>query len=190
MTGRLIILASSSPRRKQLLEMVGLDFEVVPSSFEENITKDMDPYELVEYLSFQKAQDVATKYTDAVVIAADTVVVLDDIVIGKPKDKRHAVSILRALSNKSHRVITGYTIIVSPIYQRITNTITSTVYFRKLNQKEIQDYVATGEPMDKAGAYGIQGLGSIFIEKIEGDYCNVVGLPVYHLLEDLKKVLG
>lgn len=180
-----IILASASPRRKQLLESLELSFETIPSSFEESLDASDDPQQLVEYLSFQKAQDVATKY-EGLVIAADTIVVINGTVFGKPKDTKHAKEILKKLSGRSHQVLTGYTIIDTATFRRKTKVVSSTVYFKELSDKKIDEYIESGEPMDKAGAYGIQGLGSIFVDKIEGDYFNVIGLPIKELKQDLE----
>lgn len=182
-----ILLASNSPRRKQLLQMIGLKFTIKDSGFDETGSLDLDPIQLVEYLSFQKAQSVAIKHADAVVIGADTVVVLDKHIIGKPKNSADAKRILRKLSNKMHLVITGYTIIDTATTRRVTNSVTSKVFMKKIPEKQIESYVKTGEPLDKAGAYGIQGLGSILINKIEGDYFNVVGLPIKELSTDLER---
>lgn len=184
---RQIILASNSPRRKQLLQMIGLEFTVKTSNFDETGKLDLDPIQLVEYLSFQKAQSVAIKHPNMIVIGADTVVVLDKKIIGKPKNSTDAKKILRKLSNKMHLVITGYAIIDTSTTRRVTNSVTSKVFMKKIPEKQIESYVKTGEPLDKAGAYGIQGLGSILINKIEGDYFNVVGLPIKELTTDLER---
>jgi septum formation protein len=184
---RNVILASASPRRKELMTMTGIEFEVIPSTFEENLDIDVPPKELVEYLSFQKAQDVAVKYKDAIVIAADTIVIYKNKIFGKPKDKKDAANTLSTLSGNKHIVMTGYTIFDVENHMRRTHVVSTKVQFKKLSKKQIDEYIATGEPMDKAGAYGIQGIGSVLIEKIEGDYFNVVGLPVNNLVDDLKR---
>lgn len=182
-----IVLASSSPRRKELLEKTGLKFKIIPSSLNEKIEQNLTPAKLVKSLSLQKAKDVAKKEKNAIIIAADTMVFLGDEIIGKPKDKTHAKQILKRLSGKSHFIITGFTIINSLDNMTIIKSVKTTVYMKKMTDKEIDDYIKTEEPLDKAGAYGIQGLGGKFIEKIKGDYFNVVGLPLPALLKSLKK---
>lgn len=173
-----IILASSSPRRMEILKSLGIDFEIMPSNFEEKII-DLHPENLVCEFSKNKAIDVSQRVdNNKIIIAADTLVYKDDKVLGKPKTKDEACKMLEYLSGNSHFVVTGVCIIDtfnSKIYQDFQKT---KVYFKKLSKNEILSYVNTGEPMDKAGAYGIQGLGSIFVEKIEGCYFNVVGLPI------------
>ena len=182
-----IILASASPRRKELLEKIGLKFEVEPGACQEIVDKDLEPHELVQKLSREKAEAVARKYRNAVVIAADTVVLIDGKILGKPKSPTEAKKMLRVLSGKSHVVITGFTIIDTSQRRILSKAAETKVYIRELNPEEIDAYVKSGEPLDKAGAYGIQGLGSVIVEKIEGDYFNVVGLPLSALAESLKE---
>ncbi len=181
-----LILASSSPRRKQLMEVAGLVFTIIPSKFKENLDINIAPQELVEYLSFQKAQEISIRHKNAVIIGADTIVVLNNKIIGKPKHKKHAREILKNLSGKTHEVLTGYTIIDAKNQMRKTKVVRSKVYFKTLSNEQIENYIATDEPLDKAGAYGIQGIGKALIEKTEGDYANIVGLPIQTLLADLK----
>ena len=183
---RQIILASSSPRRKALLENIGLEFKVDTSNTPEHLHKDLEPHHLARLLSLEKAQAVAERHGDAIVIAADTLGVLEGQVIGKPTSDDEACRILKRMSGKDHLVITGFTIIDTRNKKTITRSIETKVWFRRLSDEEIRAYVTSGEPMDKAGAYAIQGLGSLFVDKIEGDYYNVIGLPLSALAESLK----
>jgi septum formation protein len=183
-----IILASKSPRRKELLEQIGLKFVVDISDVDESkLANAAGPSQLAKSLSKAKAEKVSKKYKDAIIIAADTLVVLGKEIIGKPKDKKDAFKMLKKLSSKTHVVITGFTLLSSKSKKAITKTVQSKVKFKKMSDIEIRNYVETGEPMDKAGGYGIQNKGAIFIEKVEGDFFNVVGLPVYCLCCELKK---
>ena len=176
-----IILASRSPRRRALLEQVGLKgFKVVSPDVDEHIEGNPSPAHLVEALSQRKAQAVlAGADEDDLIIAADTVVVLDGAVLGKPADEREAFAMLSALSGNSHRVYTGVTVAQGD--RMATEHEETRVTFRELEPEEISCYIATGEPMDKAGAYGIQGVGALLVSGIKGDYCNVMGLPVFRL---------
>ncbi len=180
-----IILASASPRRRELLKSIGVDnFEIAASNIDEEAARTSDSYSLVMHLAEQKARDVAKSHRNDIVIAADTIVTLDGTPIGKPKDETDAVRILNKLSGRAHKVITGVAVMSGgKIDVREDVTL---VYFRKLMKGEAEWYVSTGEPMDKAGAYGIQGLGGLFIERIEGSYSNVVGLPVCMLADMLR----
>ncbi len=189
-----IYLASASPRRKELLRQVGISFKVVPSTVEEKITKEK-PNEVVEELSYQKAVDVCGKLIaegkeDFVVIGADTVVSAWDKILGKPADKEDAVRMLKELQGGSHQVYTGVTIAwkyqdMAPMYATFSECTDVTMY--TMTDEEIKTYVDSGEPMDKAGAYAIQGLCAAHIQGICGDYNNVVGLPVGRLCQELKK---
>lgn len=176
-----IILASQSPRRRELLAQMGVpQFEVVPALGEEIASPGLSPAQLVEVLSRQKAEEVAVQAgPDDVVIAADTVVAVDGAVLGKPRDPADAARMLSLLSGRAHTVYTGVTV-RRGTFSRTAHEATQ-VRFRPLTQSEISAYIATGEPMDKAGAYGIQGRGALFVEGIEGDYYNVMGLPVCRL---------
>lgn len=171
-----IILASSSPRRRELLQQMGLDFEVITADCDENIINS-DPYETVKELSKRKAVAVA-KNADfsSVIIGADTIVVNNGKILGKPKDPNDAVNMLLSLSGKTHSVFTGMTVICGE--KVLTEVIETKITFAVLSKTEAEDYVKTGEPLDKAGSYGIQGFGGVFIEKIEGDYYSTVGLPI------------
>lgn len=184
---RKIILASQSLRRKELLERIGLKFEIAPSSYEEDMTLKMTPAKLVEHLSLGKAQDVAQKYNDAIVIGADSIIALGNEVFGKPKTPERAKEMLRELSGRAHLAITGFSIIDTKTGKQVSKSVETKVYFKKLSEEEIDAYVATGEPLDKGGAYGIQMRGGIFVEKVEGDFFNIVGLPIFELVAELKK---
>jgi len=181
-----IILASSSPRRKDLLLQIGLKFEVDPSDYKEDMGLKMSPKELAEYLSLGKAKDVAQRHKDSIIIAADTFCVFNGELLGKPKTKEEAVGMLQKLSGNVHSVITGFTIIDTKTNKQISKSVETKVYFKKLSSNEINNYVASGEPLDKAGAYAVQNRGGLFVEKIEGDYFNIVGLPIMPLAEELK----
>lgn len=183
---RTIILASASPRRKELLEKIGLKFAVDASDYPEDFRPDVNPEDMVKSISLGKASAVAPKYPDAVIIAADTLGVLKGKIIGKPHTAKEARTMLLMMSGKSHRVITGFTILDTASQKVETRSIETRVYFKHLSPSEISNYVKTGEPLDKAGAYAIQGLGSVIVERIIGDYYNVMGLPLSALVEDLK----
>jgi septum formation protein len=184
---REIVLASASPRRKELLEKTGLKFQVEPSPYPETIRAGLSPAELAEGLSVEKARAVADKHPSAIIIAADTIGVLNRKVIGKPGTPEEARQILKKLSGRSHLVVTGFTIMDSSTKKVVTRSVQTRVHIKKLSRTEIANYVSTGEPLDKAGAYAIQGLGAAIVEKIVGDYYNVMGLPVSALVESLKK---
>lgn len=179
-----IILASASPRRKELLETAGISFTVKVADVEEVIEKNMSADKVVMSLALQKASAVAKDNPDAVVIGADTVVVLDGEILGKPKSEENAVELLMMLSGRVHTVYTGVAIIKG---EKVKNFCEATqVEFYPLEKEEAEAYVATKEPMDKAGAYGIQGRGCVLIKRINGDYFNVVGLPVSAVYRELR----
>lgn len=183
-----IILASASPRRTEILNQLGLDFQVIPSEVSEVIPeKSTAPQELVTKLALHKAFDVARKLERGLVIGADTLVVLEDTIFGKPSGPAEAVKMLSMLDGKIHSVYTGIAIVQVPSGQTEVGYSETKVKFRTLSKEEIQSYVATGEPLDKAGAYGIQGKGGVLVEGIEGCYFNVVGLPLSKLAEMLQK---
>ncbi len=182
-----IVLASASPRRKALLDQIGLKFDVEASDFPEKSGRKRTPENLVRFLSRAKAKSVAANYPDSLIIAADTIGVIDGKIIGKPETPAAARSMLRELSGKTHTVITGFTVLDTAIGRMITRTVKTEVTFRKLTQSEIRAYVGTGEPIDKAGAYAIQGIGAILVKEIRGDYYNVMGLPLSALAEVLKR---
>jgi len=181
-----IILASGSPRRIELLSMIGIkDFKVIPDTSEEEILPGLSPELTVCRIALNKAKNVSLLCDkDNIIIAADTLVFLDDAAISKPIDKDDAVAILRKLSGRKHTVYTGIALIKGEKY--ITEAESTDVYFRKLSDDEIIQYIKTGEPMDKAGAYGAQGKAAIFVKRIEGDFFNVMGLPLCKLSLMLK----
>lgn len=183
-----IILASASPRRKELLEQIGLSFQIEPARGEEHITS-VIPREVVEELSYQKAMEVARlhKEEDTLILGADTIVVYEDKIMGKPADEEEAREMLRKLSGKTHCVFTGVTAVLWENQKKTVRTFSekTEVTFYPMSEEEIMFYVKTREPMDKAGAYGIQGIGAKFIQAIHGDYNNVVGLPVARLYQEV-----
>lgn len=183
------VLASQSPRRKELLAQIGLSFEVVVSRADENITEELSPGELVERLSLIKAEAVrdslAGREDAPVVIGADTVVYHNGRILGKPKDEEDAFLMLRSLSGDTHSVFTGVSILFPD--GTVTFHSETKVTFDELSDAEIRAYIASGEPMDKAGAYGIQGLGGAFVTGIEGEYANVVGFPIGEFCRILRK---
>ena len=175
-----IILASQSPRRKELMGQIGLKFKVISPNVDEHMEGNPSPAQLVEELSLRKARAVERQADgEALIVAADTVVALEGTVLGKPEDEREAFAMLSALAGNRHYVYTGVTVLRDG--RAVTQHEVTTVTFRELEPDEISSYIATGEPMDKAGAYGIQGLGALLVSGIEGDYFNVMGLPVYRL---------
>ena len=180
-----IILASGSPRRKELLARAGYEFSIVVSDADESVPAGLDPEQVARHLARAKASAVAA-ITDAghTVIGADTIVVLDGRIFGKPESDEDAFQMLSELSGRAHEVITGVCIVDGSFVDTFSET--TEVVFRSLSDDEIRDYIATGEPADKAGAYGIQGLGGRLVDHIEGDYDNVVGLPVVALVEHLR----
>lgn len=181
-----IVLASQSPRRQELIANITEDFEVVVSKAEEILPEGIAPEAVPAYLACLKAEAVAADRPDDTVIGADTVVILDGEILGKPRDKDDAVRMLRALSGRVHTVVTG-----CAVYQggsRITFSELTRVEFYPLGDREILEYIATGEPFDKAGAYGIQGRGCVLVKRIEGDFFNVMGLPVARLKRELEAI--
>ena len=182
-----IVLASASPRRRELLEMIGLrDFKIIPDNSNESVPADLSPEDTVCSIALQKAENVS-QYCDPddIIIAADTLVYLEQTPVGKPADKDDAAAMLSMLSGKSHRVYTGVAVMQSDKHD--VRSMMTTVTFRKMTKQDILSYIATGEPLDKAGAYGAQGKGSIFIERIDGDFYNVMGLPLSLLSVMLKE---
>lgn len=196
---REIILASRSPRRKELLKKLGLSFRVVPSNYEEDMDLDLKPHTLARYLSKQKALAVAKTRNGPIVIAADTLIFFQGKLLGKPHTKHAAKAMLQKIQGKKHSVISGFTIIDterdktrsiltrSDLVKIVSESVETVVYMKKLSKSEIDNYVDSLEPLDKAGAYAIQERGSLLVEKIEGDYYNVVGLPLNALARGLKK---
>ena len=182
-----IILASASPRRKELLEQIGLQFEVESSNCTEDMHSELAPHKLAESLSKEKAMAVAVHHRNAIILAADTFIVLGDKIMGKPHTPSHARQMLAELNGKAHSVITGFTVLDTDENKTLSRSIETRVNIRKLTSEEIEAYVKSSEPLGKAGAYAIQGLGAVIIEGIEGDYSNVVGLPLNALVESLKE---
>lgn len=176
-----IVLASGSPRRRELLERIGLtDFTVRVPEVEESFPEGLTPPQVVSYISREKAE-AAVKLCgpEDIVITADTMVFLDQARLGKPRNEAHALEMLTALQGRKHTVCTGVT--VRQGQRRFTETESTSVFFRPASETELRNYIATGEPMDKAGAYGVQGRGALLVERLEGDFFNVMGLPVLRL---------
>ena len=181
-----IILASQSPRRRELMGLFGLPFTVQVADVDETMDPSQPAERQVAAVSLKKARAVCRQCED-IVIAADTIVVCDGQILGKPADEQDALRMLRMLSGKAHQVMTGLAVLRG--HEEIVCTEIADVYFRPLEEQEILRYIRTGEPMDKAGAYGIQGGAALFVEKIHGDYYNVMGLPVCKLSQILKELL-
>jgi septum formation protein len=184
-----LVLASSSPRRKQILETIGFQFEVVaaPPGVERPWRPGQDPVAFAEHTACAKRDQVAATRPDALVIAADTVVILEGVVLEKPVDADDARAMLARLAGRDHAVCTGVAL-VTPSGESVSGVEMTQVEFRDLDGEEIADYVATGEPLDKAGAYGIQGFGAALVRQVNGCYFNVMGLPVARLLDLLEEV--
>lgn len=185
-----IILASASPRRKELLGKTGMEFEILPAKGEELITKKL-PWEVVEELSLQKAREIADQQTEeCIVIGADTIVAKGEKIMGKPKDQAHAFEMLTEIAGDTHQVYTGVTMIRTGKEEKtVTFAEKTEVSLYPMSEKEKNAYIATGDPMDKAGAYGIQGDFAIYVKEISGDYYNVVGLPIGKVYQELKRLL-
>jgi septum formation protein len=183
-----LILASASPRRKDLLNSIGLEFEVIPSQIEENLENQSFSLELIENLAKEKALEVAGKINfPALIIGSDTVVVIDNEILGKPSDLEDAARMIKMLSGKTHKVVSAIFIYDTETKKSIANSVTSEVTFRELEQAEIINYVNTKEPLDKAGAYAIQGKAGIFVKSINGCYSNIVGISVFRVAQILKE---
>ena len=184
-----IILASNSPRRKELLTKIGLKFEVIPSNYEEKLPDDNFSYEKIETLASNKAKDVESRITEpAIIIAADTVVVLNGKILGKPHSKQDAREMISSLSGKTHEVITSIAMINTENKKNIVKSTSTQVTFREIEPNEVEDYINTDEPYDKAGAYAAQGLAAVFIEKINVCFNNVVGISVFEVNRMLKEI--
>lgn len=173
-----IVLASGSPRRKEILEKYDIDLLVEKSNVKEKINNGERPEQIAMSLALIKALDLSKKYSKDIVIGADTIVIIDDIILGKPIDRKDAYNTLSKLSGRYHQVITGISLIKEEMNIKIIDYEDTKVKFRELTDSMINRYIDTGEPFDKAGAYGIQGLGQILVENIDGCYLNVVGLPL------------
>jgi septum formation protein len=187
-----LILASTSPRRRYLLKQAGLSFAVIPGDFDESSIPPTEPSHFVRKLAEAKARNVAARYPQSWVIGADTVVLIDNTILGKPASKMKARTMLKHLSGKTHRVLTGYAICCIAKERFFSETVQTDVCFKELTDKEIEWYIHTEEPFDKAGAYAIQGLGTFIVKSINGSYTNVVGLPVCEVISFLiqEGVLG
>ena len=186
---RKLVLASASPRRRELLSKIGLDFEVIPSSYDEKLDNDIFSYEKIKKIALCKAQDIVNKVCkDTIIISADTVVVLDGKILGKPHSKQEAFDMIASLSGKTHEVITAIAMIEVKTNKTICRAKSTKVKFRDIDSVEIEHYISTDEPYDKAGAYAAQGLAAIFVEKIDGCFNNVVGISTFEVAQMLKEL--
>ena len=185
-----IVLASASPRRRELLAQVGIDFQVVPSTADETLLANETPETHVIRLSCDKAMEVANRagQTGRWYIGSDTVVVRDGDILGKPADAAEATQMLVSLSGRAHRVISGYAVHDREKDRTLSAAVTTRVFFKELTTREIEGYIATNEPFDKAGSYAIQGIGSFMVPSIEGSYTNVVGLPLCEVIAALEEL--
>ncbi|MFB0844294.1 Maf family protein [Paenibacillus oleatilyticus] len=186
-----LVLASSSPRRQELIQMLGLPFEIVTNDVDETVSNDLSPKQIVEELSLRKAKASITRVTDSqsIVIGSDTIVVYSQEVLGKPKDQEDAFRMLKLIEGKTHQVYTGITCIDVGESRIVTRSRVTDVRMKALSDEQIRAYIATGEPMDKAGAYAVQGIGSTIVESINGDHFNVVGMSL-SLLSEMLEELG
>jgi len=182
-----IILASKSPRRKKLLKKILKSFRVVSSGVDESSIKTTSPLSFAKKAAILKAKAVAKEYKDAIVIGADTIVVLGKKILGKPRSKADAIAMLQSLSGKTHKVITGVAVVFGE--KTVSEVEVTKIKMKKVSKKTILEYVNTGRPMDKAGAYGIQEIEAAFVEQVLGNYDNVVGLPIYRLQKILKAMI-
>ena len=181
-----IVLASESPRRKKLLEQAGITFTISPSHIDERIVSMDNPVNYVKELCGLKAQHQTVSFPDTWILGADTIVVKEGTILGKPQSRTDAAQMLKRLSNCEHIVYTAYCVLHPQKKIQVINAVETKVYFKHLTENEIQWYVDTGEPFDKAGAYGIQGIGAFLVRQISGSYSNVVGLPVCEVVDTLK----
>jgi len=184
-TDNRLILASASPRRKEMLENLGLEFEVLAADIAEAVQAGEKPQEFVSRTALEKAVDIAVNHPDAWVLGADTIVVHEKEILGKPADAQDALKMLMRLSGRMHRVYTGFCLRREQDDLSASRVIATEVYFAAFTEKTAKSYVETGEPLDKAGAYGIQGCGGVLVEKINGSYSNVVGLPLAEIIREL-----
>ena len=180
-----LILASKSPRRKYLLEQAGLTFSIIPSDFDERTVTISEPDAYVKKLAEAKASDISEQHPASWIIGADTIVLIDNKILGKPGSNAEARSMLKQLSGKTHQVLTGYCICCKNKNTVYSETAKTDVHFKSLSNAEIDWYIQSGEPFDKAGAYAIQGIGTFLVKRINGSYTNVVGLPVCEVIEYL-----
>ena len=179
-----IILASASPRRRELLKLIYSDFEIIPADIDETAPKNIQIVEYAKYIANSKAEFISKEYRNSLIIGCDTTVIVEGKCLGKPLDSADAFRMLKSFSDKTHQVITGVSIIYNDALHCFSET--TEVTFHNLSDEEIYSYISTNEPFDKAGGYGIQGKGSLLVRKINGDYFNVVGLPVSRLNQELK----
>ena len=182
-----VILASQSPRRKELLSLLGIEYQTIPSDINETINLNNDLVKEIEKLSYQKANHIYQNHQDCIVIGADTIVKIGNKVLGKPKTYEEANQMLHLLSNNTHEVVTGVTIISNDKIETFSQI--AKVTFFQLTDEEIDEYIKTNEPMDKAGAYAIQGIGAKFIKTITGDFYTIMGLPIGELYHRIQKYL-
>ena len=182
-----VVLASASPRRKEILERARIPFIVDAGDYEEDMSLDLPPHELVRHFSLGKAQSVQHKHPNSLVIGSDSVVVFDGKILGKPHTPQRAKEMLQKLSGRKNTAVTGYAVIDTDNGNMFVDSVENVVTFRKISDHEIDAYIATGEPFDKAGAYAIQGVGGLFVEKIEGDYTAILGLPLWPVVRTLKE---
>ena len=185
---RKIILASKSKQREKLLKIIGLDFVIEKSNYEEDMSEKLPAHKLAQKLALGKAQDIAQKHKDAIIIGADTFVILGKEFLGKPRTSQKAREMLKKISGKKHQLITGIAIIDTKKNKIITDYEITEVWFKKLSKKEIENYIKIGEPLNKAGGYTIQGIGAIFVQKMNGNFDSAVGLPVGKVYEYLLKL--
>ncbi len=188
--GAKIVLASGSPRRKSLFELMGFDFEVITSEVDEKEEEFIYPEVKVLELSYKKAVTVAENVNEGIIVGADTIVVLDDKIIEKPENEKHAKKMLRKLSGRTHLVYTGFTIFKKPDGRCVSEYGKTEVTFRKLADDEIDAYIATKSPMDKAGGYGIQDFGAVFVNKVNGCFYNVMGFPVTKFYSTMRQFMN
>ena len=182
-----LILASASRDRRRLMSWLGLPFEAIPSDFDETSVTTDDPEELVAILSEEKAKKVAVSQTESLVIGSDTIIVVDGIILGKPKDKKDAIKMLKALSNKTHQVYTGVAVINTDTSASLVEVSESSVTFKELTDQEIKDYINTGEPLSRAGSYQLLGQARPFITSFEGSVTGITGLPMRLLVDMLEE---
>jgi septum formation protein len=183
-----LILASASPRRKEILEMVGLDFEVIPGAVDESFLEGETPRDHVLRLSREKAEVVSMAHPDAWVLGADTVVLINGEVLGKPVTRDEAKMMLMKLSGRAHCVMTGFTILRKSSSAGLSHVAESTVVFKAMSAEEMEWYAGTEEPYDKAGGYAVQGMGACLIREVQGSYTNVVGLPLCEVIDALRQL--
>lgn len=188
LAGRTLVLASSSPRRRDILKDAGIPFVVDVADYEEDLSMPLPPNELARHLAYGKAEEVARRHDSALVLSADTIVVLDGKVLGKPVDPQDARRMLALIQGRRHEVVTGFCLIDCRTGRSLTRAVSSHVHIMPLDEDAIANYVATGEPLDKAGSYAAQGIGAQFIERVEGDFLNVVGLPLSEVLLAMQEI--